>query len=716
MSLSALSPFGAPLFALILGIGLSVGNPEAFAGLVERASENATDRNRAVTSASRATGDWKELTSVRSVCRRYPVGVRNLLESLDKENPGLANVREAAAQGKIVKAARDLLAYYRTAGTASWLRVYVPSDTAGSVHTARRILEDTYHFYGQAATVPRRAGGGLDWTYRGPTGDDEWRKALHRHFSMQALLDAYLATGNEAFARQLDRNLRDWIVHSWPYAGERSDDPFWGELGVSFRVEAWAKVFFRLQDDQHLQPGTRLLMLMSLNQHGDFLRNRHGENNLAAMQIASLALLAAAWPEFAASEEWMQYAIQTLGDELDQQVYPDGAQKELAVHYHVISLSNFEQVRDLAQRVGASVPSRYRDNLMRMYSYLAFVMRPNGTSPLNNDSDLRFLRSLVEEAADQYDEPQWRYVASNGREGDRPDGPSSRVFPWAGQMVSRSDWSADAHWSFFDVGPWGRAHQHNDKLHLSVHAGGRDLLVDGGRFAYRGYVAQRFRQEYAQHSRGHNVVMIDGRGQAPGPKEANHPLPAEQVLVRNSFDFAHGTAGRFGLEGTAVHRRAVLYLRDTAWVVMDRIETDRPREIETLWHFHPECTVVQDESGRIETRNPASNLHLHAARSGWEMEVVKGKEEPKPQGWYSRRYNQYTEAPAVVARRRIDGTSTFAWLIVPGNERVPDASIRLDGIGQTSARVRFRIGRRVWTAVLPLEGREKPLVHLLSTP
>lgn len=436
----------------IFVIGLLLASPPALAP-----QDAWLDHARSGPSGPDAGSNWEELTSVKSVCRRYPEEVEDLLTALDEERPGLGAVRKAAAEGRIVDASRKLLDYYRTAETTSWLQTYAPTDTAGPVHTARRVLEDTYRFYGQTATFPRKPGGGLDWTYRGPTEDDEWRKALHRHFPMQALLDAYLTTGNDAFVCQLDRNLRDWIVHSWPYPGQKSDDPFWGELGVSFRVEAWANVFFALQDDENLHLGTRLLMLMSLRQHGHSLRTFHGGNNLATKELASLALLSAAWPEFASSDGWMQYAVQTLGDELNQQVYPGGAQKELTTHYHWISLRNFEQVRDLAERVGASVPARYRENLVRMHKYLAFVMRPNGTGPLNNDSDLRPLRSTIAEAADQYDNPQWRYVASDGKTGERPDGPPSRVFPWAGQLVSRSDWSADAHWSFFDVGPWGRA-------------------------------------------------------------------------------------------------------------------------------------------------------------------------------------------------------------------------------------------------------------------
>ncbi|MCL7764477.1 heparinase II/III-family protein [Polaribacter sp. Z014] len=77
-------------------------------------------------------------------------------------------------------------------------------------------------------------------------------------------------------------------------------------------------------------------------------------------------------------------------------------------------------------------------------------------------------------------------MATNGEKGTVPDGGNSFFYPWAGQLISRSSYDKEAHWSFFDVGPWGAGHEHSDKLHLSVSAYGKDLLVDSGRFAYSG--------------------------------------------------------------------------------------------------------------------------------------------------------------------------------------------------------------------------------------
>lgn len=540
--------------------------------------------------------DWTQLTTVEAVYQRYPSKVKKLLVHLDKKNSELEEVHAAVRDDQIIKATRILLKYYRTTETAQWLQHYA-SELSGNEYRARKILQDEYRFKGKVDTIPRNQNGGLNWMHGGPDDDQEWAFALNRHSHIETLLEAYLATEKEAYARRLDRELRDWFVHSHPYPAEKQQGPVWRGLEVASRIESWAKVFFAMQRDDQLQSGTRLLMLVSLRDHAHYLRNYHSSRNWVTMELSALGLLAAAWPEYAASTEWMKYATQTLQAELNWQVYPDGAQKELTTHYHWIALANFEQLYDLRRKSEYPMSQSYEDHLGQMYQYLASVLRPNGTGPLNNDGDVRTYAEELARAADRYGRPEWRFVATQGTEGTRPEHGPSRVLPWAGQLVSRSGWTPGSQWSFFDIGPWGLAHQHNDKLHLSIHAAGQDLLVDSGRFAYSGAIARRYRASYGRHSRGHNVVMIDGQGQKPGPKAAKSPVPTFRALTTERYDFARGSVDRFeDVRGSVEHKRAVLYVRDQAWVVVDRITTDRPRTVETLWHFHPDCTVGQEDA------------------------------------------------------------------------------------------------------------------------
>ena len=81
-------------------------------------------------------------------------------------------------------------------------------------------------------------------------------------------------------------------------------------------------------------------------------------------------------------------------------------------------------------------------------------------------------------ASKTFNRPDWAFIASQGASGTAPHGPASVMFPWGGQLVSRSGWMKDSVWGWFDVGPYGSSgHGPRDKLHLSIRMGGVDVLV-----------------------------------------------------------------------------------------------------------------------------------------------------------------------------------------------------------------------------------------------
>ena len=195
------------------------------------------------------------------------------------------------------------------------------------------------------------------------------------------------------------------------------------------------------------------------------------------MEISALATIAANFPEFNNSEKWLNYCIETMIESMQDQTYPDGVQTELTSHYHNVSLRNFELFKDICDRADKSLPNYYNSTIESMYEFIAHAIRPDGNRILNNDGDRGSDRDMVIKGAEKFDRDDWKYIATNGVSGSRPQDGPSWFYPWAGQLISRSGYDTDAHWSFFDVGPWGSGHQHNDKMHLSISAYGRDLLV-----------------------------------------------------------------------------------------------------------------------------------------------------------------------------------------------------------------------------------------------
>jgi len=304
---------------------------------------------------------------------------------------------------------------------------------------------------------------------------------------------------------------------------------------------------------------------------------------------------------------------------------------------------------------------------------------------------------------DKYARADWKYIATNGKEGIKPEGLPSKVYPWAGQMISRSGYNTDAHWTFFDIGPWGSGHQHNDKLHISISAYGRDLLVDAGRFAYRGEIAKKFRT-YARGSQAHNVILIDGNGQSPGPKVVEEPLTENHFKITNDFDYAWASFDKFlDTKGEVKHTRAMMYLRDNFWIVVDDIVTDQPRHLQTLWHWHPSITEPKKMYGAMATLNERGNLRiLPVGKQKWKVENVKGQEKPEIQGWYSKEYNKYEPNWTTIYSTDIKSSQTFVWVLYPSEGF--DISIKAKIIDQDKDVVTLKITdfeKQEWIVTVP---------------
>lgn len=647
-----------------------------------------------------AQPDWQKINTVEEVCAAYPEQMKSIFQNLNLDYPGLEKAKKAFDANQLPEACKLLLAYY---GKSDRVQHQLPAVTTKSTAGADSILHDIFTFQLVPGQVPRLPDGRLKWDCKGPENDMEWAWALNRHYPTQSLLADWEKNGNPEYLKYIDQFTKDWIISSWPYPAKKSSTAMWRGLEVSFRAKMWAKIFYELWDTQLISPATKLLILSSLPEHADYARNYHAQGNWLTMEISGLATVASYWPEYKKSPEWMKYSIETMGASMKEQVYPDGVQTELTSHYHHVALANFSLFAELCRKSKVPLPEYFTKTLEDMTGYLAKTMRPDGFGLLNNDADLDDNREFLRKAAQKYNRPDWEFIATNGKSGTKPtDGPSY-IFPWAGQLISRSDFGADAQWSFFDIGPWGTGHQHNDKLHLSVAAFGRDLLVDGGRFAYQGEVARKFRK-YATGSASHNVVLVDGKGQAAGVARAETPLSNDLFAITPEYDYGSGSFDKFsGVEGNFSHTRSVVYVRGKFWVVADQLKTDRPRSIETLWHWNPSCKVETGNSGTVRTINDRGNLEIiPVGNPDWKVAQVKGQETPTIQGWYSKEYNTYEPNPTTIYSRELKTNDSFVWILWPSEGKAPE--IKTEIMAKTADSVKIRVteaGKGSWVILVP---------------
>ena len=602
-----------------------------------------------------------------------------LIEALDLDRPDLDDAARAFAAGDRDAAARALLRHFSARplppGVPAALKP--PPAYRDRAHDA---LNDRFTLQDLRGRQPRLDDGGLDWEARGPRDDKEWAWFLNRHGFIPDLLAAHAATGDPRYAAKAASLLVDWTDAN-PYPARFSFSPAWRPLEAARRVmQAWIPAFEYMRQDPDAHGPALLAMLASVPDHADKLdrfASFWGGNHLITEKIA-LATLAAAWPEFREAEAWFDRAVDTVRREITAQTYPDGSYKELTNHYQRVVLAAVQPLMPVLRARDADAADALSRRVEEMWHYFIMVAAPDGTGPMNNASDLEHNHARAENMPAFFNRPDWNYVLSHGARGERPSGPPSRFFEWAGHVVMRLGWNPDGPWLFFDAGPHGSAHQHKDQLNLAFFARGRHLVADSGRYIYQPGPWK----DYFEGPRAHNVLLLDGRGTVPPPRVVSRPLP---VSVDFSDTHAFATAAaRFPTDpargrGAPRHTRAVLLLGPEHALVLDEVIAFGPRTLEAVWNFHP--SVTPDEADRIVRRLPAPGGN---ALSQTAVTDLRGSEDPVG-GWFSPTYNLRKPALQRTHTFRTRGPVVLPWLL--SHPDAPEPDITLTTVGNRTYRI-----------------------------
>ena len=515
---------------------------------------------------------------------------------------------------------------------------------------------------------PELSPGMLDWEDLGPNHDKEWAWMLNRHPHFEFLVTAFQSTQNPRYLETVSRHLVDWIP-GHPPPDRVTFSTSWRALEAARRIlDSWLLVFGLERAQPAFSDEALFLMVSAVPEHANYLRNHYsfwGGNHKMTEKMA-IVVCALAWPEFRESKFWLEGAVEVVSDELFKQTYADGSYKELANHYQKVVAENYLRLlRMLDNNPLTEVSPEFRERVELMWNYFAYVAKPSGFGPINSDSSREDNFALTAEANQYFQRSDWQYILTYGSKGDAPRLPASRYYPWAGHAVMRNDWSEHAHWAFFDIGPHGSAHQHWDRLHLSVSIGKQDLLVDSGRYIYKpGKI-----REYFRYGMGHNVVRVDGRDSQRPPNTVGHPMKVLNQIAP-SFDAFGSTVGfKLGLfrSEQVKHHRVVVYLRDAGWLVVDELIGYGVHRYDTMWNFHPDCLVTRNgDSLRVFLeQGEEATLRLLNPDRGGSWDLARGQTEPEIRGWYSWAYNERRPSTSARYRYSINQPHINVWWIEP---------------------------------------------------
>ncbi len=622
--------------------------------------------------------EWAAFRHIEIVTQTHVEIQREFFQSLDLTRPGLTTVQEAVQREDWPIAGTALAAYYRTRTTPR----PPPLSKTTSTAYADRICDHVFTFVGcEPFQLPRE----IQWN-EDPFDYDQWAIALNRHMHWRSLGATYAGTGNEKYAREFVAQLRSWIDAMPVLIGHRYVEGPYSIAGRSslsldagIRMgQSWFPAFYCFLpspsfDDEHL-----LAMLQSFRRHAEYLKNPlhfKAGSNWGAMESCGLLHIGCYLPEFRDAAQWRETAITRLYEELDRQVYPDGAQKELTPGYHGVTLRNVLDAVRVAEHCSVALPDDFIAKLERMFDYYVRIRKPDDTTPMLNDSWTHSVRSQLARGAVLFPEREdFAYFATNGQSGSIPEYTSTRL-PYAGWHIMRSGWDEDASYMLLDGGPFGTGHQHEDKLSIIVHAFGRPLVSEAGRYSYDG---SKWYQ-YALSTPSHNTVMVDGLPQRHRAVRDSCEALKPVETAWHTTDLLDYAAAKYMLgygrdENVPVeHHRDVLFIKPRLWLVVDRlVANDENRHTyESLFHLNADEAQADAETGIVVTCNPSgANVALIPVEMGdWQIDIVQGQEEPTVQGWLmTNQHNVLRPVPTAVYRCEEARDARIAYLIAPLRE------------------------------------------------
>ena len=556
-------------------------------------------------------------------------------------------------------------------------------------------LGNTFEFYGERHFV----GDDIDWNHN--PGNDHWVHDLNRFKYLDVLDRAARSTGDDRYDRKGAELVLDWVskccvTDSWFW--RRPEQTEWdmpngvwlSYLNIAIHCQKWAVYLDRYVP--FWTPPELLRVLKSIHDQLGYLEQIIPTmgNNWIVIGSDGMLGTAARLPELRDRDRFIEYAWDKMEKEARRQVLPDGVQFELTQGYHMCVLRLLLNSRLVSRAAGIAVPDIIDEVTARMLDYTMQVCTPDGRAVAFNDSDAaagQGYRRVLRRMGRERGRDDWLYVGTDGREGAPPE-VLSQAFEHGGVYVMRTGWDRDATFLAFDGGPWGRSHQHDDRLSFQLSALGRPFLIDPGRYLYDSNNPYS-RQNYLNTTRAHSTISVEGENQAdrwfpdthcPGPKlTGNTWLAADEFQrVAGSHTLGYGENGRIGVE----HRRSITFWPDDheagIFLVLDRLTGKGEHDVHSRLQFFP--GDLDETDGVWHTTYDDANLAVRPLMEGeFDVVVEKGLYDPT-RGWYSERVNHIEPSPTLVAGVRAGLPLRGAFLLVPyRGDRPPELELAFDG-------------------------------------
>ncbi|MBB27906.1 MAG: hypothetical protein CME25_03275 [Gemmatimonadetes bacterium] len=624
-----------------------------------------------------------QFRNVRLVERERVVGPRisdvQLLQELNLNHQGLERASKAESDDKALS---EIVWHFRSGSFDRELITSEGEDRAFHLDEANRILEGN--------VLEQDWSEQINWEAN-PTGYIEWTLAIHYLLFLRPAIDAFFSTGEAKYAIGIERYVADWLKKCPVPFGVRAGGYPWGHslVGAIRPFSSLVDIFRVICACPETDDRTVVDLLKSFFEHEQYLLQFQSfpPSNKTIAEGRTLAALGCVFPEFKDAGFWREEGYRRLLDDMDIQVMGDGASYELTPGYQMSIAKWFLESFRVAQKFEYDVDPVFEAGIRSMYRWSTAIARPDFTRPSVSDAGSLDSSDGLTEPGRVLNDDEAVWVGTRGKEGERPSYDSIALED-SGYFVMRSGWGKDDRYLLFEGGPYGRWHQHEDKLGLEVYAYGTPFIVDPG---ITSYYTNPWTSFYTT-TQAHNTVMVDGCAQARGRNQSidqwvqsARPNTVWRSDERSDAAVATYDSPYAGLEEEVSHRRSVLFVKPDYFVLFDELQGQSRHTYEALFHFMPFRVLIDPQSMAVRTgRMNAANLEI-LPLTRMSPSLVCGQDDPV-QGWLAMS-GEDVPAPVVIYKKKASLPFRTGYVIYPFSD------------GQVTAGISTRITKRddSWT-------------------
>jgi len=558
----------------------------------------------------------------------------------------------------------------------------------------KEILQGKFHLWDWNLTINRGDLSKIPWysvsSSMKPNPDWEFNHALNRHEFLLVLLICYDLTKDDIWSQAIVNFLKDWWSSTSILDGEAGGDNTyfylaphrrhgimagyaWEMHQTACRLEYWYTIFFRLRNTNKLPPEFLSTFLRHIIEHVWLIyskeNNIHNSNH-RLQQLASLIIATTLFNEVPSFEKIRKECLEEIKgyfqlfkarSEKECQklysfnngtLYPDGAMTEVNPVFQSYSAIMVRNVAVATSLIDKTCKPYWENLLTRLHFWQRGIMLPDGYAP-----PLGQCYHKVDIMREAYLLGDFIHQSDRITQVSQSSFPKAKIKSYAGIYVMRGKKPKDKLYLMCRLGP--RAYRNSaDWGHIIIYAYGTELLTIPGR-ARRGSSFEIYTDEYERGpGQSYNTLTIDNLSQRETDRTFRISRPLDVTWITGEdLDFLEGCLSYLNLG--LKHYRAILFLKDSGWLIIDRIFPFKMKEgctpkshlFRRKFQLPPAYykKIQKIENGFVSNLSEAANLAIFFPGSSGESQICEGQMEPEIEGWFVLG-DDAKPAPAVISQ------------------------------------------------------------------